>query len=212
MRKPQTSMPAPTLTPVIATLLVANIAMFLAQEFNSAAMIRTFALWPLNWGKLGNARFELWQLVSYGFLHNSLSHMIFNLLALWMFGNVLERLWGARRFLVYYLACVIGAGLMQLAFGELGFGSSVVVGASGGVFGLLLAFAMAYPREIILPLVPPIPMRAMNLAILYGIAALLFGLTGSVRMVAHFAHLGGMVAGLILMLALPQVFIRPSLG
>jgi membrane associated rhomboid family serine protease len=122
------------------------------------------------------------------------------MLALYMFGGEIERLLGARHFLTYYLVCVAGAAITQLVV--LG-GSSrppvPTVGASGGVFGLLLAYGMAFPRHKIMLLFPPIPMEAWLFVTLYGLLELYLGVTGSGLGVAHFAHLGGMAAGYVLL-------------
>ena len=116
--------------------------------------------------------------------------------ALYMFGGDVERLLGPRRFLQYYLVCVVGAAVAQLIVMN-GMSTPPVptVGASGGVFGLLLAFGMAFPRRRILLIFPPIPMPAWLFVTLYGMLELYLGVTGSQVGVAHFAHLGGMAAG-----------------
>lgn len=203
------ALPPPSLTPTVLTLIVACVVTFFASEASGYVMQRHFALWPLVPGLPAASRFELWQLVTYGFMHGNESHLLFNMLALWMFGHVLERDWGSARLAVYYLVCVISAGALHLAFAAAGFsGGARVVGASGGVFGLLLAFAMRYPNARVLPLLPPIPMRASTLAVLYGAAALMLGVTGKASFIAHFAHLGGMVGGLALILALPDWYRR----
>jgi len=122
---------------------------------------------------------------------------------LWMFGTQMEYVWGSRRFLFYYLFCVIGAGLTQLAVVSGGSGPGSIyptIGASGGVFGILLAFGMRFPNQYILLLIPPIPMKAKYFVILIGAVTLFFGMTGTQGGIAHFAHLGGMIAGLLLIL------------
>ncbi len=195
----------------MATLIVASVVTFLASVSAGAGLTRLFALWPLVPQMPAASRFELWQLVTYGFMHNGVDHLLFNMLALWMFGHVLERDWGSLRLALYYIVCVIAAGATHLAFAVAGFGGGIVVGASGGVFGLLLAFALRYPNARVLPLLPPIPMRASTLAVLYGAAALLLGVTGKASFIAHFAHLGGMIGGLVLIFALPRWYGRRSL-
>ena len=200
------ALPPPSLTPTVATLIVANVVTFLAKLSTGFGLVRHFALWPLVPSRPSSSHFELWQLCTYGFLHGTWGHLAFNMLALWMFGHVLERDWGSVRLAVYYIACVMTAGATHLAFAAAGFDGGIVVGASGGVFGLLLAFALRYPNTTILPVLPPIPMRASTLALLYGVAALLFGVSGKLSFIAHFAHLGGMVGGLVLIFALPGLF------
>jgi len=140
--------------------------------------------------------FQIWQLLSYGFLHGGLTHLLFNMLALWMFGGAIERLFGSRPFAIYYISCVIGAAIAQLIVIEFFSGGFYpTLGASGGVFGLLLAFGMMFPHQRIMLLFPPIPMPAWVFVTGYGVIELYLGVTGSQAGVAHFAHLGGMVAG-----------------
>ena len=154
-----------------------------------------FALWPF-----GSAQPEFmpWQLVSYGFLHGDLNHIFFNMFGLWMFGRDLERLMGTQRFLVYYMTCVLGAGIVQLIVAALQGGVYPTVGASGGVFGLLLAYAMAFPNRTVMLLFPPIPMKAKFFVLAYGLLELYLGLSGRAPGVANFAHLGGMLFGFLL--------------
>ena len=113
------------------------------------------ALWPL-----GSGNFGPWQLVTYAFLHGDVLHLFFNMLGLWMFGGELERLWGVRRFVQFYFASVLTAAAAQLVVTALMGSAFPTVGASGGLFGLLLAFGMMFPNRIIMPLFPPIPMKA----------------------------------------------------
>ena len=190
------------LPPVTRALLIANVVLFgLQQLFNEALLIH-FALWPIGdraSAGVGTVGFELWQLVSYGFLHGSLTHLLFNMLALWMFGGTIERLFGSRPFAVYYLVSVIGAALAQLAvIAWFTGGFYPTVGASGGVFGVLLAFGMMYPHNRIMLIFPPVPMPAWLFVTGYGLLELYLGITGTQAGVAHFAHLGGMAAGFVL--------------
>jgi len=121
------------------------------------------------------------------------------MLALFMFGSDIERVWGARRYLRYYLVCVVSAALVQLLVSAVSGGAAYpTIGASGGVFGLLLAFGMMFPRRTVVLLFPPIPMPAWLLVTLYGALELLLGITGTQAGVAHFAHLGGMAGGFLL--------------
>ena len=140
-----------------------------------------------------------WQLVSYAFLHGSTTHLLFNMFALYMFGPDIERLLGSQRFLLYYFVCVVGAALAQLLVLHL-MGNPPVptVGASGGIFGLLLAFGMAFPRRKLMLIFPPIPMPAWLFVTLVWPAGAVPGPNRQQRRVAHFAHLGGMVGGLAL--------------
>jgi membrane associated rhomboid family serine protease len=185
--------------PITQALLLINVAAFCIDLFLGSWFTRALALWPLGSG------FMPWQLVSYSFLHGSLMHLFFNMLGLWMFGAELERLWGPKRFLQFYFASVLTAGLTQLLFAALSGAQYPTVGASGGLFGLLLAFGMMFPNRIIMPLFPPIPMKARTFVMVFGGLELLlgsglidalFGFSGG--NIAHFAHLGGMVGGFLM--------------
>jgi membrane associated rhomboid family serine protease len=183
-----------SLPPATRAIIVANVIVFLGQMYGGEALLQQFALWPL--GTL----FQPWQLITYAFLHGSPAHIFFNMFALFMFGRPLEYFWGSRRFLVYYFACVIAAGATQLWTSAMANSSEATVGASGGVFGLLLAFAMYFPRQRITLLFPPIPMPAWLFVTLYGVLELVLGVTNTQAGVAHFAHLGGMLGGAIVIL------------
>lgn len=186
---------------VIFILLIANGLVFVLQQFAPELMGRLFALQPLK-SPPGYQfpPFLPWQLISYGFMHDtrSLMHIIFNMLMLWMFGRDIERLMGARRFLTYYLVCVVGAGLVQLLVGVVQGWGVPTVGASGGVFGIFLAYGMAFPNRRIMLMFPPIPMKAKYFVIMLGLFELTLGYTGAAPGVANFAHLGGMLFGFVL--------------
>lgn len=180
---------------VILVLLVINGLVFAAQNFLGSQLLYWFAGWPIL-----HPLFQPWQLLTYGFMHGTqnLVHIGFNMFALWMFGRDLERMMGAKRFLIYYLTCVIGAAIVHLALGAYLGWSRPMVGASGGVFGILLAYGMAFPNNRIMLLFPPIPMKAKYFVILYGIFELYLGLSGRAPGIANFAHLGGMLFGFLL--------------
>ncbi|WP_077003122.1 rhomboid family intramembrane serine protease [Variovorax sp. KK3] len=180
------------LPPVIQALILTNVILFLAQGLVQG-LTGLLALWPL-----GSGAFWPWQLVTYAFLHGGISHLVFNMLGLWMFGADLERVWGGKRLLVLYFVSVLGAAAAQLAVAAYSGSVYPTVGASGGLFGILVAFAMMFPTRKIVPLIPPIPMPAPVFVALYGGLELLFGVTGTFAGVAHFAHLGGLVAGWLL--------------
>lgn len=190
------------MTPVARNILIACVVVFLAQLGMGDGLERTFALWPLH-DLPFLPHFQPWQLVTYGFLHSTdnFAHIFFNMFALYMFGPAIEQLLGPRRFLAYYFVCVVGAALTQLAVQDLmgGF-PRATVGASGGIFGLLLAYGMNFPRQRLMLIFPPIPMPAWLFVTLYGLLELYLGLTGRDSSVAHFAHLGGMAGGLVLLL------------
>jgi membrane associated rhomboid family serine protease len=179
--------PIPTLT---KNLMLACTAIFCLQQI--VFLQGWFALYPL-----GSGNFMPWQPVTYAFLHGGVGHLFFNMLGLWMFGGELERLWGAKRYAMFLLAGVLAAALTQMIITAITSSNVPTVGASGGLFALLLAFGMLFPNRIIMPLFPPIPMKARTFVIVFGALELVLGLmnTGSV---AHFAHLGGMVGGFLM--------------
>lgn len=180
----------PPIPPVTKALMIICTAIFVAQLMLPLDL--WFALWPL-----ATDRFGPWQLVTYAFLHGSTFHLFFNMLGLWMFGSELERLWGHRRYLQFLLAGVLAAALAQLVVTWLTRSGVPTVGASGGLFALLLAFGMLFPNRIIMPLFPPIPMKARTFVLFFGGLELLLGYLDRSG-VAHFAHLGGMVGGFLM--------------
>lgn len=182
------------LPPATRGLIIANVVCFLLEMVARGPILQAFALWPLG------PFFHPWQLVTYAFLHAGFTHIFFNMFALWMFGRALEYFWGLRRYLVFYFVCIVSAGLAQLATTTLTHSFYPTIGASGGIFGLLLAFAMYFPRQRIILLIPPIPLPAWLFVTLYGILELFLGVTGTEGGVAHFAHLGGMLGGFLLIL------------
>jgi membrane associated rhomboid family serine protease len=190
-----------SLPPVTRALLVVNVVIYGLQVLTGNLLIAPFALWPMASPQFpGAPSFELWQVVTYGFMHGSLMHLFFNMFALYMFGGEVERLLGRSHFLQYYLVCVVGAAVAQLiVMSKMNMPPLPTIGASGGVFGLLLAFGMAWPQRRIMLLFPPIPMPAWLFVTLYGGLELYLGVTGSEVGVAHFAHLGGMAAGYTLL-------------
>jgi len=178
---------------MIQVLLLVTVAVSAAALLGGGMLFDWFALWPLGSG------FAPWQLLSYALLHGGLMHLAFNMYGLWMFGSELERLWGPRRLLQYYLVCVLVAGLVQFVVASSAAVPYPTVGASGGLFGLLLGYAMLFPRRTIVLLIPPIPMPAWLFAVLYGALELALGISGAQSGVAHFAHLGGMLGGWLML-------------
>jgi membrane associated rhomboid family serine protease len=178
----------------VKCLIAANVAMFLLQSVAGGGL-DALALWPLQ-AIAGQPHFQLWQIVTYAFLHSTanISHLLFNMLGLWMFGAEIERYVGPRRLLGCYFASVITAALTQLVVPRLlGTPPGATIGASGGVFGLLLAYALLFPDRKVIPLFPPIPMPAWVFATIYACVELFMGITGTLSGIAHFAHLGGMI-------------------
>ena len=181
----------PPIPPVTKTLLLICTGVFVVQLFVSLLDV-VFALWPI-----GSGRFLPWQVLTYAFLHGSPMHLFFNMFGLWMFGSELERLWGQRRYLQFLAAGALAAGAAQLVITAMTNSVNPTVGASGALYALLLAFGMLFPNRVIMPLFPPIPMKARTFVIVFGALELLLGLSGRSG-IAHFAHLGGMVGGFLM--------------
>lgn len=202
----------PNLPPVTRNLLIANVLVFALQLFlhdaSTLALSRYFALWPMGpdvtgqvaGGEIISAGFRPWQLVTYAFMHGGYEHILFNMFGLYMFGGVIERTFGARNYTIYYFVCAIVAAVAQLIvlhyFSPEKFFPTV--GASGALFGLLLAFGMLYPQERMFLIFLPIPVPAWLFVIGYAAVELVLGVTGTQAGVAHFAHLGGMVGGYVM--------------
>lgn len=210
------------LPPITKNLLVINILLFFAAGILSKNGINLNNILGLHFFKSDS--FAPYQLVTYMFMHANFEHIFFNMLAFWMFGRILEQVWGPKRYLLFYFVCGIGAGLCQelvqyvdyvsqglAQYSEFTDGTSKVpmsvflnswttVGASGAIYGILLGFGMSFPNERILLLIPPMPIKAKYLVIGYAVIELLSGFGISNSNVAHFAHLGGMLFGLILIL------------
>jgi membrane associated rhomboid family serine protease len=178
-----------SMPPATQALILSCVVVFLLQSLGVDGLA-FFALWPV-----GSGGFMPWQVITYAFLHGGLSHLVFNMFGLFMFGAELERVWGSKRLLVFYFASVIVAALTQLLVAAWSGSPNPTVGASGGLFGLLVGFAMLFPHRRIVPLIPPIPMPAWLFVVIYGVIELFLGVTGSMSGVAHFAHLGGILGG-----------------
>ena len=184
----------------ITRLLIAtNVAIFALQAVYNDALISVCALWPIGRYHVEDLHavvgFEPWQLITYAFLHANLAHIGLNMWALFLFGRDVERTLGARHYILLYFAAVVSAAIVQLAAvtATRHAGISPTIGASGGIFGVLLAFGVLYPRRTVMLLFPPIPMPAWLLVIVFGLIELANGVLGTEAGVAHFAHLGGML-------------------
>jgi membrane associated rhomboid family serine protease len=191
---------SPPVPPVTLVLILANVAFFLLQT-SVASFGLPFALWPIGASDMSGGRvsFAPWQLVTYSFLHGDMLHLAFNMFAVWMFGGAIERTFGARWYVIYYFTCVIAAGIAQLLFAQFTGGLYPTVGASGGVFGLLLAYAVYFPQAKLMMLFLPIPIPARVFVVIYAAMELYLGVSGTQSGVAHFAHLGGLVGGALLL-------------
>ncbi len=195
------------MTPVVRLLIFVNVAVFGLQQFAGDGLLIDFALWPLGRHFVpgaGEVGFRPWQLVTSAFLHGGVAHIALNMYALYAFGGMVERVLGTRRFVWLYTASVLTAGLVQLVVVTMTLDQGVVptVGASGGVFGVLLAFAMLFPHSRVMLLFPPIPMKAWMLVAAYAVIELTSGVLGTGQGVAHFAHLGGMLGAGIVLIAI----------
>lgn len=217
---------------VTKNLLIINVLMLLA-----ATVFRTKGIDLNEWLGLHyweGSKFNVAQLISYMFLHDGFTHLFFNMFSLFMFGGLLERVFGPKRFLFYYISCGIGAAIVQevvwwltwentfalvdnqgfvalrgaeaVAYSvEHGmmdgfFNSMITIGASGAVFGILLAFGMVFPNMPLYLMFIPIPIKAKWMVLGYGAIELFFGVSGFQASVAHFAHLGGMIFGFLMLL------------
>ena len=184
----------PQLPPVTKAFLLACIGLFCLQELAPSVhvLFAWLELWPVNSGN-----FYPWQVITYAFLHGNFLHIFFNMLGLWMFGAELERVWGPKRYTQILVASTLSAALVQLLVTAMMGSMSPTIGASGALYGLLLSFGMLFPDRIIVPLFPPIPMKAKYFVAIFGALELVMGL-GRDSGVAHFAHLGGMLGAWLL--------------
>src|SRR5215471_18025402 len=180
-------------------LIGINVAVFALEAVSGPGLLARFALWPVGHFSVAQfdspVGFEVWQLVTCGFLHASFLHLAINMYALWMFGSDVERAVGPRHYLTLYLASLLSSSATQLLVVSMMTSTGIypTVGASGAIFGILLAFAMLFPRRTVVLLIPPIPMPAIVFVILYALLELFNGVFGTDQGVAHFAHLGGMI-------------------
>lgn len=190
--------------PVTRALILANVLVFGLQSLAGDTLIANFALWPIGRFDMPGGLvvgFQPWQLVTSAFLHGNVLHILFNMFGLFMFGRDIEAVLGSRRYLLLYFSAVLTASLVQLtvvSFVRPG-PPFATLGASGGVFGILLAFGMLFPRRTVTLLIPPIPMPAWVFVTLYGLLELTNGVFRTQSGVAHFAHLGGMLGAFVLL-------------
>lgn len=202
--------------PVVKNLIIANVIVYIITVISGNFMYEHFSLFYFK-----SPFFKPFQLVTHMFMHGGFAHILFNMYALFIFGSVLERVWGSQKFLFYYFVTGIGAALLHLGvmalqlrgyIADLNAGDLLAraqiqdilvtptVGASGAVFGLLLAYGMLFPNNIMQLIFPPVALKAKWFVIAYGVIELLLGMSGRGGNVAHFAHLGGMIFGFFLIL------------
>lgn len=194
--------------PVTRNLIMINAIVLVAEWVLPRIGIDLIELLGMHY--MGAPNFKIWQMVTYMFLHDpsGIGHLFFNMFALWMFGSVIERTWGERRYLLYYIVTGVGAGLVQQVVWHMAMTPELqmysylltTIGASGAVFGILLAFGMLYPNVPMYIMFIPIPIKAKWVVIGYGVIELLAGIGSNGDGVAHFAHLGGMLFGILLIL------------
>ncbi|MGQ7870549.1 rhomboid family intramembrane serine protease [Sunxiuqinia sp. sy24] len=225
-----------SIPPVVKNLIIINVLMLVATYIMSMQNIDLTRILGLHY--IASPKFEPYQIVSHMFMHGGFTHLLFNMFALWMFGRVLESVWGPKRFFIYYFATGLGAAVLHTFVNFIEYQSVIskmspeqidlvmqngadilmqgknytdplkgklnlllnipTVGASGAVFGVLLGFGMLFPNTQLMLLFPPIPIKAKYFVIGYGVIELYLGLARPGSNVAHFAHLGGMLFGYLL--------------
>ena len=166
-------------------LLLTLLLMFILQNFIN--------MYPLVLQSLDSGRFNPLQMITYAFLHGNFAHLFFNALALWMFGSQIEEYWGEKRYLTFVIVSIVGAALLHLLFSN-----NNVIGISGLVFALLLAYGMMWPDRVIMLVLPPMPVKAKYMVLGYGILLFMNILSSRNDGIAHFAHLGGALSGYLL--------------
>ena len=170
------------------------VGMSVLTYLNEPLMARLFALNPITFIT------KPWQLVTYMFMHGGFGHLFFNMYTLYIFGSVLERVWGTKKFLLFYFVTGVGAALVHIVVQYLTGSFALTVGASGAIYGILMGYAMLYPDSVLTLLFPPISLKAKWFVLIFAGIELLTGVSGTGGGIAHFAHLGGLIFGLVLML------------
>lgn len=191
------------ISPAVRNLIIINAIMLVATYLVGDAMYEKLALFAF-----GSPFFKIWQPVTHMFMHGGFWHFLFNMYTLAVFGTVLENIWGSKKFLTFYFVTGLGAALchnlvlaLQIASGNMALMGVPTVGASGAIYGVLLGFAMLYPdAELRLMFFPFFPLKAKWLVIIFGAIELLTGFTAAGDGIAHFAHLGGMLFGWLLII------------
>ncbi|MDD7071811.1 MAG: rhomboid family intramembrane serine protease [Candidatus Egerieousia sp.] len=193
------------ITPIVKHFIIINVIMFALTLLAENFMLEKFALFYFN-----SPFFKPYQLISYIFMHGGFMHILFNMYSLYIFGSVLESVWGGKKFFIYYMVTGIGAALFHLFITYLRIESGVLdpylasiipmVGASGAIYGLLLAYGVLFPNNVLTLFFPPVSLKAKYMVFVFGGLEFLLGLGGSGDGVAHFAHLGGMLFGFVILM------------
>lgn len=178
----------------VKNIILICVGMMVLTFLNEPLMARLFALNPVTFVT------KPWQLVTYMFMHGGIGHLFFNMYTLYIFGSVLERVWGTKKFLLFYFVTGIGAAVVHIAVQYLTGSFALTVGASGAIYGILMGYAMLYPDSVLTLIFPPVSMKAKWFVLIFAGIELLLGVTGTQAGVAHFAHLGGLVFGYLLIL------------
>lgn len=175
-------------------IILINVCMLVLTMLNDPLMSRWFALNPITF------IYKPWQLVTYMFMHGGIGHLFFNMYTLYIFGSVLENIWGTKKFLTFYFVTGIGAALVHILVQHLTGDFALTVGASGAIYGILMGYAMLYPDSVLTLIFPPISMKAKWFVLVFAGIELLLGVTGTQAGVAHFAHLGGLIFAFLLIM------------
>ncbi len=193
------------ITPIVKHFIIINVIMFALTLLAENFMLEKFALFYFN-----SPFFKPYQLISHIFMHGGFMHILFNMYSLYIFGSVLESVWGGKKFFIYYMVTGIGAALFHLFITYLRIESGVLdpylasiipmVGASGAIYGLLLAYGVLFPNNVLTLFFPPVSLKAKYMVFVFGGLEFLLGLGGSGDGVAHFAHLGGMLFGFVILM------------
>jgi membrane associated rhomboid family serine protease len=176
-------------------IILINVLMLVLTYLNNPLMSKWFALNPISF------IWKPWQLVTYMFMHGGFGHLFFNMYTLFIFGSVLENVWGTKKFLTFYFVTGIGAALVNIGVQYLTGSFALTVGASGAIYGILMGYAMLYPDSMLTLILPPVSMKAKWFVLIFAGIELLLGISNNpADNVAHFAHLGGLVFAFLLLM------------
>lgn len=176
-------------------IILINVLMLVLTYLNNPLMSKWFALNPITF------LWKPWQLVTYMFMHGGIGHLFFNMYTLFIFGSVLENVWGTKKFLTFYFVTGVGAALVNIGVQYLTGSFALTVGASGAIYGILMGYAMLYPDSVLTLLFPPVSLKAKWFVLIFAGIELLLGISNNpADNVAHFAHLGGLVFAFLLIM------------